>query len=94
MKLRNGFVSNSSSSSFVIYLKDITKEQLEKIINHAEEGERFGIDYAKSDEWNIEVNGTPETDGVVRGDTFMDNFDMAEFFKMIGIDSDKVDWRG
>jgi len=31
MKIRNGFVSNSSSSSFILSLKDLTNEQKEKI---------------------------------------------------------------
>lgn len=36
MKLRNGFVSNSSSSSFVINRSDLTKWQISAIIYHIE----------------------------------------------------------
>ena len=36
MKIRQGFVSNSSSSSFVINLADITAKQKQQIENHAE----------------------------------------------------------
>ena len=36
MKIRNGFVSNSSSSSFVILKKYLSEEQIKKIKNHIE----------------------------------------------------------
>ncbi len=36
MKTRLGFVSNSSSSSFVLPKKDMTEEQIEKIEKYAE----------------------------------------------------------
>lgn len=34
MKLRIGFVTNSSSSSFTIAKSDLTDDQIEKIKNH------------------------------------------------------------
>jgi len=54
MKIRNGFVSNSSSSSFVLYgsyVDDLTEEQKEKFNEHDfltflqddEEGDVIGI---------------------------------------------------
>jgi DNA-binding transcriptional regulator WhiA len=33
MKIRNGFVSNSSSSAFILKMSDLTMEQLENIVN-------------------------------------------------------------
>lgn len=49
MKTRNGFVSNSSSSSFVIFVKDD--------INTFEEFcEHFEITRAPSDYWNIKIS--------------------------------------
>ena len=40
MKPRNGFVSNSSSSSFIIYRKLLTEDNLEKIQNWWNENEK------------------------------------------------------
>jgi hypothetical protein len=87
MKIRHGFVSNSSSSSFVIQAKDITGDQLDKIINHSSVGTEMGLDYADSDYWNIMV-----AMGEVRGYTSMDNFDMHEFFERIGVPNWAVEW--
>jgi hypothetical protein len=44
MKIRMGFVSNSSSSSFVISLSSITEEQKWKIYNHIEVAKKLLID--------------------------------------------------
>jgi len=85
MKTRNGFVSNSSSSSFVIPLSGLTAEHLYKIQNHREIGKKLGISYAESGPWSIEVD-----ENAVKGSTWMDNFDMHEFMEKIGINMDNV----
>lgn len=79
MKIRHGFVSNSSSSSFIIPLALVTAEQIEQIQNHSALGAEMDIDYAE-DAWTIEVTST-----VIRGWTSMDNFDMEAFFRRIGV---------
>ena len=78
MKIRNGFVSNSSSSSFVIPLIKITAKQLVDINNHSEHTDC---------PWHITV-----TAHTVEGYTDMDNFDMREFFENIGVDENIVNW--
>ena len=92
MKTRQGFVSNSSSSSFVILCKDITDEQVDFIRNHITLASMKGWQpgYTEpEDEWSISYNGTEIT-----GSTSMTNFDMEAFFDKIGINRSVVDWEG
>ena len=88
MKVRNGFVSNSSSSSFVLNKNDISAMQAELIRNHGEEGEKYGIQYC-TDTWSIHEDGE-----LMEGYTSMDNFDMESFMKRIGVDMSKVKFGG
>ena len=79
MKIRLGFVSNSSDASFAIPLDRLTPWQIEAIKRHAKLGELLGISWA-DDEWDIVV-----THEYIVGDTSMDNFDMDEFLKLIDV---------
>jgi hypothetical protein len=93
MKVRAGFVSNSSSSSFVIRREFLTTAQMECIKDHKEMSRRLcdqGTfkDYCGDDEeWDIS-----EDEFVLTGNTWMDNFDMAAFMQHIGVDMSKVEW--
>lgn len=81
MKRRHGFVSNSSSSSFIIARTDMSDLQVQQIRDHASVGAALGLNYADQP-WTIEVTGTE-----VRGWTNMDNFSMKDFLSSIGVGS-------
>ena len=86
MKVRRDFVTNSSSSSFLIAKKHLDNDQIKAIRRHSALGERLGIGWYK-DAWNIKENND-----YITGSTWMDNFDMEEFLEKIDVDMDKVNW--
>ena len=88
MKIRDGFVSNSSSSSFVISRNDLSATQLYQLIHHEELASSFGLHCDPMDAWYVD----DDLANIVKGSTHMDNFSMVEFFNYIGIDIDKVKW--
>jgi hypothetical protein len=86
MKIRKGFVSNSSSSSFMIEKDHLTSEQIDKIKRHSEFGEEYDEPYSDY-AWQI-----TETNHCLKGETSMDNFDMDSFMKKIGVDTENIFW--
>ena len=69
MKHRAGFVSNSSSSSFIIDKRYITPEQIERLEEYIREDCEGGWNIAGSDE------------DFIRGYTIMDNGDLRGWIK-------------
>ena len=86
MKVRRDFVTNSSSSSFLIAKKHLDNDQIKAIIRHSALGEKLGIDCSE-DAWDIKENND-----YIAGFTWMDNFDMEEFLEKIDVDMNNVDW--
>ena len=90
MKYKIGFVSNSSSSSFVVKKEGLTSCQHFVIKHHSKVAEAFKelnclispeiCKYCK-DSWDIN-----ETDTHYILQTWMDNFDLSEFLKVFGIE--------
>lgn len=81
MKIRNGFVSNSSSSSFIVFKQCISEEQKQKLLNIKDK-------HFKENPWRIS-----EGEFHIEGYTSMDNFDMGIYMKEIGIDIERcVKW--
>ena len=96
MKIRLGFVSNSSSSSFVVKKKDLTDLQIYQIQNHIKVAKELNptllTDYEDEfpycgDAWAID-----ETDEAINCWTSMDNFSMHQFLELIGVPRDVVTW--
>lgn len=101
MKIRKGFVSNSSSCSFTMKKGEITKLQyaaledperfIELVANFAEFAEwekssKTAVVYEDFG-WTRDVDWWTlvETDTEMRFDTTMDNFDMLAFAEMLAV---------
>jgi hypothetical protein len=78
MKIRTGFVSNSSSSSFIVSLNNISAAQLLKL-----------KEYNGSDSWTFTVD---ENNMELHGYTNMDNNDLSEYMEKHGIDDSEFDY--
>ena len=91
MKIRNGFVSNSSSSSFVIPKDKLTEEQIQQIYDQSYEAEKHTeyFDFGNVDDsWSIS-----QSEFYISGYCIMDNFDMYEYLiNYLKIDRELIHW--
>lgn len=83
MKIRSGFVSNSSSSSFIIPLYKLSEDQKDKIYNHISIAKKIDDElksknlepvYEWYEEWKVK-----EDDFCIWCATSMDNFNLVKF---------------
>jgi hypothetical protein len=90
-KVRLGFVTNSSSSSFILSKKNLSHSQINKILNHTAycRGKRLDFYCKESDQWTIE-----ETEESIEGHTIMNNFNMEEFFRYLKINDTDYTFKG
>lgn len=87
MKFRTDYVTNSSSSSFIISKKYLDGDQLQAIRKHIQLSEIMNKDFGWNDRWSIEENSK-----YISGYTSMDNFDMNSFFDFIEVPATVVMW--
>jgi len=75
MKTRQGFVSNSSSASFIVSLEKITAKDALKLMDYDKlPADAMGREW--KDGWDIEVDFTK---GLIHGCAIMDNGDLSEY---------------
>lgn len=75
MKIRSGFVSNSSSSSFVVALTVLSEDEKQKILDYVPFSNDESADEYR-DHWSIRVD---KERGVIYGFTTMDNGDLSKY---------------
>lgn len=80
MKIRNGFISNSSSSSFIVNLNNISKQDLDKI-------QEYGMSDKNDDNWYFYIENDCLT-----GYTSMDNGIFDEFIRENSINTGDFKW--
>lgn len=88
MKIRVGFVSNSSSSSFILNKVFLTNSQIAILKKHdnfiknfLDHNDKTMLGFDEDTGWFVY-----EEDNFIKLSTTMDNFDMVNFLRFIGAD--------
>ena len=93
MKERAGFVSNSSSSSFIIRMDVLSEYQIDQLHNHIAISQELtgGMSLCgcqnDEDAWYISQEGM-----FLTGSTGMDNFNMSKFMELINVPENLIEW--
>lgn len=90
MKIRIGFVSNSSSSSFVVSLDKISAKDALRLMAYREQPEDASGQTC-NDSWSMTVNYDR---GVIIGFASMDNGDLGEYLTKYGVNASIFIWGG
>jgi len=96
MKIRTNFVSNSSSSSFIINKDNLAEKQIKEIKRHLD----IAYKYLPKDRQylhNLELYNAwiiTEDEEHIYGKTDIDNFDMAKFLKALKVKDENIIWEG
>ncbi len=88
MKIRSGFVSNSSSASFCIKKEKVSKWQMFLIENHMnmyKDVLETNKEYRELDRWSVRADSN-----YIYFSTMMDNFPMIEYLTNIHINCDDI----
>lgn len=101
MKIRNGFVSNSSSSSFVVNKTNLSLKQIDMIVNYDKYAKQYIAkckNYPYKDtkklkeieelfKWYDKGWDVTEDKVEIRGETIIENFDFSEYLdKIVKVD--------
>ena len=78
MKIRTGFVSNSSSCSFTLLTNSLTKDQIYQIKNYITVAPCYGLDINPNSNyvWHIE-----ELENALKISIDMDDFNMLDYIQ-------------
>ena len=95
MKIRNGFVSNSSSSSFMIDLTKVTPEQRKKILNIEKEIKKMleageCEDWGSFDPWMIWDSACNDNSICFYCGRDEEGYPFDEFMEAIGISKEAI----